>query len=322
MKAFVYREYGAGDGVSLEEVEKPAPADDQVLVRIRAASINAMDSHLMGGTYILRPMTGLRRPKPTSPGADFAGEVESAGKNVTLFEKGDRVFGVARGALAEYACAAENKIAPIPSNLTFEQAAAIPVAGLTALQGIRDNGKVHAGQQVLINGGSGGVGTFAVQIANALGAVVTAVCSTHNVELVRSIGADHVIDYTKEDFTRRSERYDVVYDNAGSRSFSDLRRVMKPDSILVPGGVRPGGKWLGPFPHLLGVFVSRLFASQKVVFFLGSINPGDLKAMTDLIEAGKVTPIIEKRFSFAEVPAALRYVKEGHARAKVVVTVV
>lgn len=321
MKAFIYRQYGAGDGVSLEEVEKPTPADDQILVRVRAASVNAMDAHLMSGAYILRPMTGLRHPKPTSPGADLAGEVEAVGKNVTLFKEGDRVFGVARGALAEYVCAAENKIAPLPSNLTFEQAAAVPVAALTALQGIRDKGKVHAGQKVLINGGSGGVGTFAVQIAKALGATVTAVCSTHNVELLRSLGADHVIDYRREDFTRSGERYDVIYDNAGSRLFSELRRVMKPDSILVPAGVRPGGKWFGPLPHLLKIFISRWFASQKVVFFVASIGPGDLKAISDMIEEGKVTPIIDRRYSFAETPAALRYVKEGHARAKAVVTV-
>jgi NADPH:quinone reductase-like Zn-dependent oxidoreductase len=321
MKAFIYREYGSGEGVRLEDVEKPTPTDDQVLVRIRAASVNAMDAHMMGGTYIMRPMTGLRHPKPTCPGADLAGEVEEVGKNVTSFKKGDRVFGIARGALAEFACAQENKIATMPSNLTFEQAAAVPVAGLTALQGLRDKGQVHAGQKVLINGASGGVGTFAVQIATALGATVTAVCSPHNVELIRSIGADRVIDYTREDFTKSAERYDVIYDNAGNRSFSEIRPVMNPNTIYVPAGARPGGKWLGPFPHLISVFISRLFASQKVVFFVAKISSDDLNAMTTLIEDGKVMPIIDRRYSFADVPEALRFVKEGHARAKVVVTV-
>jgi NADPH:quinone reductase-like Zn-dependent oxidoreductase len=321
VRAFIYRQYGSGEVVRVEEVDKPAPSDDQVLVRIRAASVNAMDAHMMGGTYITRPMTGLRHPKPTCPGADFAGEVEEVGKNVTSFRKGDRVFGVARGTLAEFACAAEDKLARMPSNLTFEQAAAVPVAGLTALQGLRDKGKVHEGQTLLINGASGGVGTFAVQIAKALGATVTAVCSSRNVELIRSIGADRVIDYTREDFTKSGDRYDVIYDNAGNRSFSEVRRVMNPDTIYLPAGVRPGGKWLGPLPHMFRVFVSRMFASQKVVFFVGKITTDDLNAITAFIENGKVMPMIDRRYSFAEGPAAIQYVKEGHARAKVVVTV-
>lgn len=321
MKAFVYREYGGGDVVHMEEFEKPVPADNEILVRIRAASVNAMDSHYLSGIYIMRPMTGIRHPKPTRPGADLAGEVEAVGKNVTLFKPGDRVFGVARGAFGEYACGPENKFALMPANLTFEQAAAIPVAGTTALQGMRDKAKVQPGQKVLINGASGGVGTFAVQFAKAYGAHATAVCSTHNVELVRSLGADRVIDYTREDFIRAGDKYDVVYDNAGSRSFSEMRRVMKPDSIFVPAGVRTAGKWLGPLPHLLNIFVARLFASQKVIFFIAKISTEDLNVITSFVEGGKIMPIIDRRYSFAEVPAAIQYVKEGHARAKVVVTV-
>jgi NADPH:quinone reductase-like Zn-dependent oxidoreductase len=270
---------------------------------------------------MIRPMTGLRHPKPTRPGADLAGEVEAVGKNVTLFKEGDRVFGVARGAFGQYVCGLENKFALMPSNLTFEQAAAIPVAGCTALQGIRDKGMVKSGQQILINGASGGVGTFAVQFAKAYGANVTAVCSTQNVELVRSIGADRVIDYTRDDFTRSGERYDVIYDNAGSRSFSELRRVMKPASVLVPAGVRTGGSWIDPIPHLLNVFVPRWFASQKVVFFVAKITTEDLNVIKTLVEEGKVMPIIDRHYSFAEVPEALTYQQKGHARAKVVVTV-
>lgn len=321
MKAFIQREYGGGDAVRAEEVEKPVPADNEVLIRIRAASVNAMDTHFLTGAYIVRPFRGLRRPKPTRPGADLSGEIEAIGKNVTLFKKGHRVFGVSRGAFAEYACAAENKIAPLPANLTFEQAAAIPVAGLTALQGLRDKGKVESGQNVLIYGASGGVGTFAVQIAKALGATVTAVCSTQNVELVRSLGADRVIDYKKEDFSRSGGPYDVVYVNGGNRSFADLRRVMKPKAILIPAGGSAGGKWFGPLPHLLSIVVSGLFASQRLAFFIAKITPEDLKVISDMIEAGKVMPIIDRRYKFAEVPAALSYVKEGHARAKVVITV-
>jgi NADPH:quinone reductase-like Zn-dependent oxidoreductase len=321
MKAYIYREYGGGDVVHAEEFEKPSPADNEVLIRIRAASVNAMDAHFMTGVYIMRPFRGLRRPRPTRPGADLAGEVEAVGASVTRFRKGDRVFGVARGSLAEYVCAAEDKIAMLPANLTFEQAAAIPVAGLTALQGLRDKGKIGPGQNVLVYGASGGVGTFAVQIAKALGARVTAVCSTDNVELARSLGADRVIDYKKEDVTRSGERYDVVYVNGGSRSFTELRRVMKPKTILIPAGGSPGGKWLGPIPQLLSIVVSGLFASQRVAFFIAKITPEDLKVIGDMIEAGKVMPVIDRQYPFAEVPAALSYLKEGHARAKVVITV-
>lgn len=321
MKGFIYREYGSGDVVHMEDFEKPVPGDNEILLRVRAASVNAMDSHYLTGMYVMRPMTGLKHPKPTRPGADLAGEVEAIGRNVTTFKPGDRVFGVARGAFSEYACGPETKFALMPANLTFEQAAAIPVAGVTALQGMRDKAKVQPGQKVLINGASGGVGTFAVQFAKAYGATVTAVCSTQNVELIRSIGADRVIDYTRDDFTRTGEKYDVVYDNAGNRSFSEVRRVMKRDSVFIPAGVRPGGKWLGPIPHLLNVLTARLFASQKVIFFIANISTDDLNAIKTFVEEGKVMPIIDRRYSFVEVPAAIQYLKEGHARAKVVVTV-
>lgn len=321
MKTFIYREYGDGDVVHMEDFEKPVPADNEILVRVRAAAVNAMDSHFLTGIYIMRPMSGIRRPKPTRPGADLAGEVESVGKDVTLFKPGDRVFGVARGAFSEYATGPENKFALMPSNLTFEQAAAIPVAGTTALQGMRDKAKVQPGQKVLINGASGGVGTFAVQIAKAYGADVTAVCSTQNVEMARSIGADRVIDYTREDFTLTGDRYDVIYDNAGNRSFSEMRRVMKPKTIFIPAGTRIGGKWIGPLPHLLSLVVSGWLGSQKVVFFIAKIGTDDLNVIKAFIEEGKVTPVIDRSYLFAEVPKAIQYLKDGHARAKVVVTV-
>lgn len=321
MKTFIYREYGNGDVVHMEDFEKPTAADNEILVRVRAAAVNAMDSHFLSGIYIVRPFRGIRRPRPTRPGADLAGEVEAVGKNVTLFKPGDLVFGVARGAFSEYACGPENKFALMPANLTFEQAAAMPVAGTTALQGIRDKGKVQSGQSVLIVGASGGVGTFAVQFAKAYGANVTAVCSTQNVELVRSIGADRVIDYTRDDFTMTGDRYDVIYDNAGTRSFSEMRRVMKPKTIFIPAGSRVGNKWVGPLPHLLSLVVSGWFASQKLIFFIAKIGIEDLNVIKTFVEEGKITPIIDRRYEFADVPKAIQYLKDGHARAKVVITV-
>jgi NADPH:quinone reductase-like Zn-dependent oxidoreductase len=321
MKAIVYRAYGSPEVLRCEDVEKPVPGDDEVLIRIRAAAANPMDYHFLSGAYIIRPMTGLRRPKPTRPGADLAGEVEAVGRSVTRFRPGDAVFGGVRGAFAEYVCAPENRLALKPANLTFEQAAAVPVAGLTALQGLRDRGRVQPGQKVLINGASGGVGTFAVQIAKSFGAEVTGVCSTRNVDLVRSIGADHVIDYTRNDFTRSAERYDLIFDSVGNRPLSAHRRVMTPRAIFVAAGVRPGGGWIGPLPYLIKLLVSARFVSQKVVFFIARVSTEELVALKQLIEANKVTPVIDRRYSLSEAPEAIRYLKEGHTRGKVVITV-
>jgi len=321
MKAIVYRNYGAPDVLHCEDVEKPTPGDDEVLIRIRAASANPMDYHLMSGAFIIRPMTGLHKPKATCPGVDLAGEVEAVGRSVTRFQPGDPVFGGVRRAFAEYVCADENRLALKPVNLTFEQAAAVPVAGLTALQGLRDKGRIQPGQRVLINGAAGGVGTFAVQIAKSFGAEVTGVCSTSNVDLVRSIGADHVIDYTRDDFTRSAHRYDLIFDCVGNRPLSACRRVIPAKGTFVAVGVRPGGRWIGPLPFLLKVLVSSWFVSQNVVFFVASIKQDDLIVLKELIEAKKVTPVIDRRYPLGEVPEAIRYLKEGHARGKVVITI-
>lgn len=321
MKAIVYRNYGPPDVLHCEDVEKPSPGDDQVLIKIRAAAANPMDCHLMSGVYIMRPMTGLRKPKQTRPGADLAGEVEAVGRNVTRFKPGDQVFGGARGAFAEYVCAPESSLALKPANVTFEQAAAIPVAGLTALQGLRDQGRVQPGQKVLINGAAGGVGTFAVQIAKSLGAEVTGVCSTRNVDLVRTLGAKHVVDYTADDFTRSAERYDVIFDCVGNHPLSAYRRVMTPRGIFVPIGARPGGRWIGLLPYLLRLVVSSWFVSQKVAFFMARIRTDDLIVLKELIEANKVTPVVDRPYTLSEAPEAIRYLKAGHARGKVVITV-
>jgi NADPH:quinone reductase-like Zn-dependent oxidoreductase len=320
MKAIVYREYGSPDVLHREDIDKPTPGADEVLIRVRAAAANPMDYHLMGGTYIMRPMTGLFKPKPTCPGVDLAGDVEAVGKNVTRFRPGDPVFGAARGAFAEYVCAAENKLAAKPANLTFEQAAAVPVAGSTALQGVRDKGRIRSGQKVLVNGAAGGVGSFAVQIAKSFGAEVTGVCSTRSLDLVRSIGADHVIDYTRDDATRSTVRYDLIFDCAGNHPLSAWRRVMPAKGTFVVAGVRPGGRWAGPLGGLLRVFVSSRFVSQQVVFFLAAITPQDLMVLKELIEANKVTPVIDRSYPMGEVSSAVRHLKEGHPRGKVVMT--
>ncbi len=321
MKAIVYREYGSPDVLRCEDVAKPTPAENEVLVRVRAAALNPLDCHLIRGAYVMRPMTGLRRPRMTRSGADFAGEVEAVGGNVTRFQPGDAVFGAVRGAFAEYVCAPESRLAKKPANLTFEQAAALPVAGLSALQGLRDKGRIQAGQKVLINGAAGGVGTFAVQIARSFGATVTGVCSTANVELVRSIGADHVVDYTRNDFTQSGERYDLMLDCVGNRSMSACRRVLTPRGTFVVVGMKPGSRGMGLIAHLLDVLVSSWFVSQNIVFFLASVNPGDLDVLAELIETNKLTPVIDRRYSLDEVPEAFRYLNEGHARGKVVIDV-
>lgn len=321
MRAVVYRAYGSPDVLQSENVEKPTPGDDQALVRIRAASVNPMDYHLMSGMYIARLARGLRKPKPTYPGVDLAGEVEAVGKSVTRFQPGDAVFGVGRGAFAEYVCTFENRLALKPANITFEQAAAIPVAGVTALQGLRDKGRIQAGQNVLINGAAGGVGTFAVQIAKSFGAAATAVCSTGSVDLVRSIGADHVIDYTREDVMTGAQRYDLILDCVGNRSLSVWRRVMTAKGTFVAVGARPGGRWVGPLPYLLKLIVSSRLGSQRVVFFIARVTAEDLTALKELVEARKVTPVIDRRYALSEVADAVRHLKEGHPRGKVVITV-
>ena len=321
MKAIVYCDYGPPEVLKLETVEKPMPADSQVLVRVRAASVNPLDWHYMRGTpYIGRLGMGLRKPKVIGMGVDFAGTVESVGRAVTQFKPGDEVFGARTGAFAEYVAVREDRVVSKPSNVTFEQAAAVPVAALTALQGLRDQGNVRPGQKVLINGASGGVGTFAVQIAKSLGADVTGVSSTRNVELVRSIGADHVVDYTKEDFTRSALRYDVIIDNVGNHSLSDLRRVLTPGGKYVMIG-GPSGRWIDPLPRVLAAVVTSWFVDQDMRFFLSQINKQDLTTLHDLIQAGKITPVIDRRYRLSEVPEAIEYLETGRARGKVVIVV-
>lgn len=320
MKAIVYHKYGSPDVLELQEIEKPDLADDGVLVRVRAASINPADWYAVTGTpYVARTEVGLLKPKSNRLGVDFAGTVEAVGRDVTQFRSGDEVFGGRSGAFAEYVCV-RNAVAPKPANVTFEEAAAVPVAALTALQGLRDKGQIQSGQKVLINGASGGVGTFAVQIAKAFGAEVTGVCSTRNVDLVRSIGADHVIDYTREDFTRSDRRYDLMLDVAGSRSWSECRRVLNPQATLVIVGAPKGNRLIGPLGHIVKVRLAALRSSQKVVFFIAKFNKPDMAVLGELLEAGKVTPVIDRRYELSDIADAFRYMGEGHARGKVVIT--
>ena len=321
MKAIVYHNYGSPDVLKCEEIEKPTAGDDEVLIKVRAASVNPLDWHFMRGTpYFLRIMAGLRKPKVTRLGVDVAGQVEAVGRNVTQFKPGDEVFGVCRGAFAEYACTSESALVMKPDNVTFEQAASVPVAALTALQGLRDKGQIQPGQKVLINGAAGGVGTFAVQIAKSFGADVTGVCSTRNVDMVRSIGADQVIDYTQEDFTKSGQRYDLIFDCVGNHSLSACRRVLNPKGIYIAVG-GPSGRWMiGPLARVITALVLSRFVSQKLVMVLAKPSKEDLTIMRDLMEAGKVTPVIDKRYRLSEVPEAIRYLEEGHARGKVVIT--
>ena len=326
MKAVVYCDYGITN-LKLQEIEKPIPTDDQVLVRVRAASLNPLDGHFVRGMWLARLMGGgLRKPKDTRLGVDYAGTVEAVGKNVTQFKPGDEVFGGRTGSLAQYVCArADRAIALKPANMTFEQAGSVAVAAITALQGLRDKGHVQAGQKVLINGASGGVGTFAVQIAKSLGAEVTGVCSTRNLDLVRSIGADHVIDYTKEDFTKGNQRYDVIFDNVQNHTFSDRRRVLSPNGICVLAGLGGAGWHEDTWTHLSRSFTTPLmskFTNQKFSFYISQLNHGDLALLGDLMQSGKVTPVIDRTYkSLGEVRDALQYLEQGHARGKVVITV-
>ncbi len=321
MKGIVYSNYGSPDVLKCEELEKPTPRDDEVLIKVRAASVNPFDWHFMRGTpYFVRILAGLRKPKDTRLGVDVAGQVEAVGRNVTQFKPGDEVFGACRGAFAEYACTSESAVAMKPNNVTFEQAASVCVAALTALQGLRDKGQIQPGQKVLINGAAGGVGTFAVQIAKSFGADVTGVCSTRNVDMVRSIGADHVIDYTQEDFTKSGQRYELIFDCVGNHSLLACRRVLTPKGIYIAVGA-PSGRWMiGPLARAITAPGLSRFVSQKLVMVLMRRSKEDLTIMRDLMESGKVTPVIDKRYRLSEVPEAIRYLEEGHARGKVVIT--
>src|SRR5947207_6548793 len=323
MKAIVYCEYGSPEVLKFEDVEKPVPNDDQVLIKVRAASLNFIDPGVMRGPWPLRLMSGLRKPEKTGLGNDLAGQVEAVGKNVTQFKAGDEVFGVARPSLAEYACARERGLVIKPANMTFEQAGAVAWAGFTALQGLR-KGNIQSGQKVLINGATGGVGTFAVQIAKSLGAEVTGVCSTGKVDLVRSIGADHVIDYTKEDFTKGDQRYDVIFDNVSNHSFSDRRRVLTPNGVCVLAGIGGAGLHPGMLGRVVGILKANLlsrFVRQKFVRYGTETNKEDLKLLSDLMQTGKVKPVIDRSYKLSETAEAMRYFEEGHARGKVVITV-
>ena len=322
MKAVVHQCYGSPDVLKIVEVAKPTPGENEVLVRIRAASVNPADWHELTGTpYLARPAMGIGAPSSTRFGTDYAGVVEAVGSNVTKFKPGDEVFGARSGSMAEYVTAkADRSIVRKPANITFEQAAAIPIAAVTALQGLRDQGRLQPGQKVLINGASGGVGTFAVQIAKALGAEVTGVCSTRNVELVRSLGADHVIDYTKENFTEMSERYDLILDNVGNHSVLDTRRALEPNGMLVLVSGPKDDPWLGPLSRVAELMVVSPFVSHEMTFFIAQLNPADLEVLAGLVRDGKVTPAIDRQYGFDEVAAATAYLGEGHARAKVVVT--
>jgi len=322
MRAVVFHKFGPPEQLSLADVEKPVVDDDGVLVRVRAASINALDWRMIEGQpYVGRLMgMGLRKPNRSVPGVDSAGVVEAVGKNVTEFKAGDEVIGHRVGACAEYVLGKERHFVKKPARLTFEQAAAIPVAGMTALEALRDGGNIQAGQKVLINGAAGGVGTFAVQIAKAFGADVTAVCSSRNVDMVRAIGADRVIDYTKEDFTRSGERYDLIVYISGKRSITDCRRALtREGTLVIVGG--SGSRLLGPMSLWLKALVLRRFVSQKLVPFMSKGTKDGLVVVTELIDAGKVTPVVDRTYPLSETAAAIRYLEEGHARAKVVVTI-
>ena len=324
MKAVVYHEYGApNDVLELRDIDKPGIGDDEMLVRVRAASLNPYDWHFLRGLpYVMRLMFGLRKPRqaPTVLGSDMAGQVEAVGRNVTRFRPGDEVFAeVGTGGCAEYLSVPEEKPALKPSNLTFEQAAAVPMATQTALVGLRDQANVQPGQKVLINGASGGVGTFAVQLAKTFGAEVTGVCSTRNVDMVRSLGADHVIDYTEEDFTQGGQRYDFILDTVGNHPMSECRRVLTPKGTYGAPGAG-GGRWLGAATQQLKAVLSSPFVSQKMVPVNDKPNQ-DLDYLKELIEAGRVTPAIDTSYPLSQAADAMRYLEAGHARGKVVITV-
>lgn len=322
MKAIVYRCYGPPEVLKLETIAKPMPADDEILVKVRAAAVNPLDWHRMRGEpYLMRRNAGIGAPKNERIGVDFAGIVEAVGQSVTTFKPGDEVFGLRTGAFAEYVTVGEDRNVVLkPVNATFEQAAAIPVAAGTALQALRDQGRVHAGQKVLINGASGGVGTYAVQIAKSFGAEVTGVCGTRNVQMVRSIGADHVIDYTKEDFTKGGQRYDVIVDTVGNHSLWAYRGVLQPQGILViVGAGSREDKWIGGRIRPIQISMVQPFASQQFVTFRSDPDKQDLRFLGNLMQEGKLRSVIDRRYTLGEVPAAVAYVETGRARGKVVI---
>jgi len=325
MKAIVYHEFGGPDVLRMEDVDKPVPNDNQILIKVRAVSVNPLDWHFMEGIpYLGRlPAFGFLKPTVTRLGVDYAGTVEAVGKKITEFKPGDEVYGNKFGAFAEYVVASDKGMALKPANLSFEQAASLPVAALTALQALRDYGKIQSGLKVLINGASGGVGTFAVQIAKSFGAEVTGVCSGRNVEMVRSLGADHVIDYTKEDFTERAERYDLILDNVGGQPLSGFRRVLTPTGkcVVVGGGGVNDSRWTGPMIGVLKMLILKPFVTQEMKMMLAEVSRKELTILADLVQSGKVKPVIDRTYPFNQLPEAMRYLEEGHARGKVVVTV-
>jgi NADPH:quinone reductase-like Zn-dependent oxidoreductase len=322
MKAMVQDRYGSAEVLETRDIQRPQIGHDEVLVRVRAAGVNPADWAIMSGLpYVARPIYGLRKPKKAVRGTDVAGTVEAVGASVTRFGPGDEVFGWSKGSFADYAAASEDGLALKPPNLSFEQAAAVPMAGLVALQALRDHGHVRAGQKVLINGASGGIGTFAVQIAKSLGAEVTAVCSTRNLDLVRSIGADHVIDYTQDDFTRSGRRYDFILDNAGNYTLSDLRRALTPTGTLVPNAGAFENRWFAGGGRVISARVTSRFVSQTLRPFLVSPKLKDLVVLKELIEAGKVTPVMDRAYPLSDARLAIDHVGLGHPRGKVAITV-
>lgn len=317
MKTVIYSNYGSPDVLEIVEMEKPLPKENETLVKVRASSVNIAEWYAMTGLPLARLGSGFFKPKDTRLGVDFAGVVEAVGKNVTDFKPGDQVFGGRGGAWAEFVTV-RKAIARKPANVTFEEAAAVPTAGITALQGLRDVGKIQPGQKVLINGASGGVGSFAVQIAKAFGAEVTAVCSTRNVECARSHGADHVFDYTKEDFTRSGQQYDLLLDVNGRRSWFEYKRVLKPDATaVIVGG--PRTPLIGPLSHVIGMKLASLGSKRKVLFFVAKFNREDMTALKDLLETGKIKPLVERTYPLTQIANAMRYLGTGHAQGKIVV---
>jgi NADPH:quinone reductase-like Zn-dependent oxidoreductase len=322
VKAIIQPEYGSPDVLRFEEIDQPIAADHEVLVRVRAASVNPRDWHFLRGLpYVMRPL-GLRIPKSGVLGSDVAGQIEAVGSKVTRFRPGNEVYAhVTADAFAEYACVPEEILGHKPANLTFEQAAAVPLAALTALQGLRDHGRVQPGQKVLVIGASGGVGTFTVQLGKFFGADITGVCSTRNVDMVRSIGADHVIDYTREDFTQSGRKYDLIFQLAGTRSPSDCRRALTPKGTLIVSSGDSRGHWIGPIGRILQALALSPFVGQRLSSFEAKPSARDLEVLKELIEAGKLSPVIDRAYSLSEVPEAIRYLEEVHARGKVVITV-
>jgi NADPH:quinone reductase-like Zn-dependent oxidoreductase len=320
MRAILHQRYGRPDVLELRDVDKPTIVDERVLVRVHASSVNPVEWYGVSGPYFARIGNGMWRPKDQTVGADLAGTVEAVGRDMKELQPGDEVFGVSGGSWAEYTIAREDRLAKKPSNLSFEEAAAVPVAAVTALQALRDKGQVQPRQKVLVNGASGGVGTFAVQLAKLFGAEVTAVCSTGNVEQARSLGADRVVDYTKEDFTTLGVQHDLMLDIAGSRSFLDCRKVLTPDATVVLIGGRMTYRGLGPLPHLGATILKSRFRSQTVTFFVAKVTTEDLTYLADLLEAGTLKSVIDRKYELSEAPVALAYLGEGHAKAKVVIT--